>query len=344
MLEKITGKPMLHKLRVIHILEADYNLALKQIFGRRLLKNCELHDTLGDLQDGFRKGRSTIRTLLLNEITNDYNKRLRINNYVGTTDISGCFDCIVTPVISLINIKNGCPPKAVEMHSTTLEKARYHLKTRSGISPNYYQHSEETPVHGNGQGAGDSPSQWCQQSAMLFDIYAESHKGTTMSSRSGKFSVQLPMAAFADDTNLLGNDDDRSKTPDQLAKQAQNSFTTWNELLHASGHFMELDKCSCYLSIWDFQEDGYAYTLPPDKLEQQIIIYDLQNKPQQIELIHSEKSQKLLGVMRNPIGNQQDEISQLKDKSNSIATKVNLNAIMSQQAKMAYESFYIPAM
>jgi hypothetical protein len=55
MLEKITGKPMLHKLRVIHILEADYNLALKQIFGKRLLKNCENHGMLGDLQDGFRK-------------------------------------------------------------------------------------------------------------------------------------------------------------------------------------------------------------------------------------------------------------------------------------------------
>jgi hypothetical protein len=74
MLEKIPGKPMLHKLRVIHILEADYNLALKQIFGRCLLKNCEEHSALGDLQDGFRKGRLTIRTLLLNEITNDYNK------------------------------------------------------------------------------------------------------------------------------------------------------------------------------------------------------------------------------------------------------------------------------
>lgn len=53
MLEKITGKPMLHKLRVIHILEADYNLALKQIFSKRLLTNCEQHGMLGDLQDGF---------------------------------------------------------------------------------------------------------------------------------------------------------------------------------------------------------------------------------------------------------------------------------------------------
>jgi hypothetical protein len=68
MLEKIPGKPFLHKLRVIHILEADYNLTLKNIFGRRLMHHCEKHDVLGDLQDGFRKGRSTTRTLLHNEL------------------------------------------------------------------------------------------------------------------------------------------------------------------------------------------------------------------------------------------------------------------------------------
>jgi hypothetical protein len=41
MLEKIPGTPMLHKLPVIHILEAYYNLPLKAIFGCRLMKNCE---------------------------------------------------------------------------------------------------------------------------------------------------------------------------------------------------------------------------------------------------------------------------------------------------------------
>jgi hypothetical protein len=56
MLEKIQGKPLLHKLRVIHIMQADYNLALKVIFRKRLIKNCEWHGTLGDYQDGFRKG------------------------------------------------------------------------------------------------------------------------------------------------------------------------------------------------------------------------------------------------------------------------------------------------
>jgi hypothetical protein len=107
---------------------------------------------------------------------------------------------------------------------------------------------------------------------------------------------------------------------------------------------MELAKCSCYLLIWQFQEDGYAYTLTPEEIEGQIIIHDLQNTPHIIKLIPTDKSHKLLGVMRNPIGNQQDEIQRLRDKSNGIATKINLNAITPTQAKMAYESFYLPAM
>jgi hypothetical protein len=129
MLEKIEGKPWLHKLRVIHILEADYNLALKEIFGHQLMRNCELHGTLGDRQDGFRKGRSTIRTLLQNKLLNDYNKRLRINNFVGMTYISGCFDRILPSIISLINRRNGCPHEAVKTHANTLKHARYCLKT-----------------------------------------------------------------------------------------------------------------------------------------------------------------------------------------------------------------------
>jgi hypothetical protein len=245
MLEKIPGKPFLHKLQVIvHILEADYNLALKEIFGRRLMWNCEKFGKLGDIQDGLSKGCLTVQTLLHNEIINDYNKRLRRNNFVGMTDISGCFDRMVTPMISILNRKNGCPQAAVTMHGTTLEKAKYHLKTKHGTSKSHYSHSEQTPIYGNGQGAGDSPSQWCQQSALLFDLYAESHQGSTMTSRNRKTKVNIPLAAFADDTNLLGNDDENNMSVDDLITQTQEAFTSWNNLLHATGHFMELEKCS----------------------------------------------------------------------------------------------------
>jgi hypothetical protein len=48
--------------------------------------------------------------------------------------------------------------------------------------------------------------------------------------------------------------------------------------------------------------------------------------------------------MKNPIGNQQDEISRLKEKSNKIARQINTHALSRIEAKLAYESFYIPAM
>jgi hypothetical protein len=344
MLEKIAGKPLLHKLRVIHILEADYNLALKMIFGRRLLQNCEQFETLGEHQDGFRKGRSTIRTLLQNEIVNDYNKRLRINNFVGMTDISGCFDRILPSIISMLNIKNGCPSEAVKMHADTLQKARYYLKTKNGISENFYSHTETTHVYGNGQGAGDSPSQWCQESAMLLDLYERNTSGSTMSFRDGTIAAKIPLAAFADDTNLLGNDDSRTKSIDQLVANTKKSFEVWNNLLHATGHFMELGKCACYLSIWDFEEDGYAFTVPPDKLQIQIEVNDINGGHQTIKQLSAETSQKLLGVMRNPIGNQQDELKRLQQKSDHIALRINSHSLSYTEAKMAYETFYIPAL
>jgi hypothetical protein len=344
MLEKIPGKPLLHKLRVIHILEADYNLALKEIFGRRLMQNCERFGMLGERQDGFRKGRSTMRTLLQNELISDYNKRLRVNNFMGLTDISGCFDRILPSIISLINQKNGCPPEAVRTHATTLEKARYHLKSKHGISTNYYSHSERTPIYGNGQGAGDSPSQWSQESALLFDLYERSVPGAQMTLQNGEIATKIPLTAFADDTNLLGNDDDNNLSVMQLAEQAKQAFQVWDKLLNATGHFLELGKCFCYLSVWDFQDDGYAYTVPPSELNIDIEVQDANGIKQTIRQLATDESQKMLGVMRNPIGNQQEEVARLKTKSDHIAAKINSYMITQADAFLAYEAFYIPAL
>jgi hypothetical protein len=324
-------------------LEADYNLALKMIFGRRLMKNCEQHGVLGDYQDGFRKGRSTTRTLLLNELMNDYNKRLRIDNFVGMTDISGCFDRILPSLVALLNKKNGCPEAAVKMHSTTLQQAKYYLKTQQGISDSYYSNSS-TPVYGNGQGAGDSPSQWSQESAMLFQLYKERTPGATISSRNGQTMLELHMAAFADDTNLLGNNNgDKEKSTANLLQDVKWAFANWDQLLHATGHFMELSKCACYLSIWKFQDDGYAYTMLPEEHEQSICVSDSNGNSQHITQLPTNTSQKLLGVMKNPMGDQQDEIIRLKLKSDNYARRINSNAISRSDARLAYETFYLPA-
>lgn len=342
MLEKTPGQPLLHKLRVIHILEADYNLTLKAIFGQHLMQICEKHGTLGDLQDGFRKGRSTTRTLLHNEIVNDYNKRRLIDSYIGMTDISGCFDRIIPSITALLNRKNGYTAEAVQMHSQTLYIAKYFLKTQHGVSQDFYSNIE-TPVYGNGQGAGDSPSQWSQESSLLFQAYSEKINGAHIVNKDG-VGVSIPLAAFADDTNLLGNDEAGTKTLDQMTTEVQKAFTHWNGLLHATGHFMELSKCACYLLFWKFQEDGYAYTMDPDEHRQLVTVVDNQGKHHVIPQLKSNETQKLLGAMKCPIGDQQDEIHRLKNRSDNIARRINTSRLTRSEARLAYEVFYLPAL
>jgi hypothetical protein len=48
--------------------------------------------------------------------------------------------------------------------------------------------------------------------------------------------------------------------------------------------------------------------------------------------------------MKNPMGDQQAEISRLKTKSNQFAIRINSNALTRANAKLAYEVFYTPAM
>jgi hypothetical protein len=97
-------------------------------------------------------------------------------------------------------------------------------------------------------------------------------------------------------------------------------------------------------AVWDFQEDGYAFTKEPSKIGRAITVRNTNNDTKIIKQLSATTSQKILGVMKNPIGNQQDEIKRLLEKSNHLATKLNLHALTRMEAKLAYESFYLPAL
>jgi hypothetical protein len=168
--------------------------------------------------------------------------------------------------------------------------------------------------------------------------------GAQISSKNGNSKMNIPMAAFADDTNLLGNNDNDTKSHQEITNKAKLAFLTWNGLLNASGHFMELSKCACYLSLWKFQEDGFAYTMSPDEPGQKIFVTDYNGQPQEIPQMKSNKPQKLLGVMKCPIGDQQAEVQRLKTKSDTYAKRLNANYLNRTDARLAYKVFYLPAL
>ena len=61
MLEKDNGSPKLHRLRVIHLLEADLNLLIKIIIARRFVWHGETHGTFGEAQHPFAPSFASLR-------------------------------------------------------------------------------------------------------------------------------------------------------------------------------------------------------------------------------------------------------------------------------------------
>jgi hypothetical protein len=62
-IEKIPGTPQLHKLRVIHLIESDFNLMIGILWGRRLMQQAEANGSLGVEQHGSVKGKDSIGLL-----------------------------------------------------------------------------------------------------------------------------------------------------------------------------------------------------------------------------------------------------------------------------------------
>ena len=71
LIEKDSNNPTLHQLRIIHIIEADYNLATKILCTRRLMPKAEKANLLTDSNWGSRRSRSAQDTSTMKELHYD---------------------------------------------------------------------------------------------------------------------------------------------------------------------------------------------------------------------------------------------------------------------------------
>ena len=95
----------------------------------------------------------------------------------------------------LVDLSLGAAPSMVSLHSDTIRKMKYEIKTRMGISESFYQHTQETPIHSNGQGACDSPGQWCFISELLSRVVEDEAHGANLGDPTGEI--------FATETTIL---------------------------------------------------------------------------------------------------------------------------------------------
>lgn len=190
MIFKDPGNFKIHRLRVIHLYEADFN-ALLAIKWRHLVRFAESTSALNEGQYGGRPGCEATSLPLLEELKYDISYLTRRSLFNFDNDASSCYDRIVVPFASLINRKYGQHEKLVALHASTLRQANFYLKTATGLSETTYSHGISSPIHGTGQGSGNSPSIWLLISSTLFDVHMElpSYPPTALKKSNFQWSV-----------------------------------------------------------------------------------------------------------------------------------------------------------
>ena len=248
LLEKDKGRPNVERLRTIQLVEADLNMVLKIIFGRRLVYHAEDRDFLPKSQFGSRPGIACISTVLLKTLSFDLIRQLRQDACVFNNDAKGCYDRIIPSVGMLACRRLGLPQEPAIALLKILHDMKYHIRTALGITEAHFSNMTDW-ILGTLQGSGASPCIWLAISAVLIAALEQQSPGITFRSPDGHITESRAADAFVDDTDLYVSVD--IPFP-ELAAQAQIVAQHWEQLLYTSGGALALNKCFWYGITWEW--------------------------------------------------------------------------------------------
>jgi hypothetical protein len=254
MIYKKEGNVKIHRLRVIHLYEADLGFLWGAKWGQSMQKAVR-DKTLHQGQYGGLPGRDCTSLTYLEELQFDYSLLTRYSLANFNNDTTACYDRILCSVASLAGRKYGIHKDIIFIHAQTLEETEFKLKTSTKISDTTYKHCIKFPIHGTGQGSTNSPIIWCFISNVLFQSHEEKAHGMLFKSPDGNTMVRFNMVSFVDDSTCItgGTKDD---TLQDLIQKMKEDAQLWYDLLWCSGGKLELPKCGYHLVHFDSKDSG----------------------------------------------------------------------------------------
>jgi hypothetical protein len=348
-IEKIPGRPLIKKLRIIHLMESDINMTVGTQIGRRLIRQAVDMGLLCREQFGSLPGLQAVDPLAIKHSTFSVNRIARINTASFDNDAKSCFDRIVMPLASLIAQRLGLSVQVCATWLKVLAMSKYSVKTAMGISEETYQTTPAHTIHGPGQGGRASPAIWAIISCLIMECMPEGSTGITTIDPVLLNVITYYTSGFVDDVTLwIGNLTrllQGGETPEMILGETQQAAQWWESLLHATGGKLELTKCFYYLVFWVYDEEGVPRTLRADEFPMKVTIRDSETgEPIEIDVRDCTKSHKTLGALECPSGDYNDEALRLREKARGLGQRIATASLMPHEALIVKNTRVEPAL
>jgi hypothetical protein len=347
MIEKEPGNRKIHRLRVIHLYEAHYNLLLllRIFWSRKLVQMAEKQRLFNRSCYGGRPGLSAVNPVLLEELQVSIAYLSQTGLVTFHNDATSCYDRIIIALANLVVRRFGMPAAIAKLHGTTLAQMQYYVSTVMGISEESYQHSPINPVYGTGQGSCASPSIWLQICSVLFDCHNQKSYGANYSTPDGKLTFKAGMTGFVDNTRGQTNNQtmEQPMPLQQLISWMQADTQLWGDLLHVSGGALEIPKCNYYVMQWQFKPSGI-----PEMTQDLNTVLHLHNGDRTATVTLTNDSitvaHKTLGTWKSAAQDQTKQADVLQDKSDEYARTIMASPVTRVDNWTSYHAIYLPRM
>jgi len=344
LLEKDPGSPKIHRLRVIHLYEWDYNLILC-VKWRALLHHVMDSKSLNPACCGATPGKSSLDPVFIRELEYEIVRLTRFALIHFDNDALSCYDRIPCFLANLASRKYGQSAKVCMVQGKTLKEAKYYLKTRFGLTDEQVQHTKECPWFGTGQGSGNSPMYWLVISSTLYDVYAQhACRGAVFQSPDKSLKTQILQLGFVDDVNNRTNlpwtsIQDPQAHLEELIELASHDSQTWHDILGAANQSLELSKCKCHVMHYAFKPSGEPQMVVEPQPPSPLRVTDANNQPVTITHVPSDRAIKYLGCQKAPLNQKQQKKALLK-KCNDYGRVINCSQLTRKETRCFYEGIY----
>jgi hypothetical protein len=340
MLEKIPGIPLLNKLRVIHIYEADWSLIQRFYVAHKLSNIASNEKTVTMEQAGGRPGRSSIELATNRVLQYEIIRQQRLTAAVMYNDAKACYDRIVKNFSNLSLLREGLPREIAKLHSQTFNKIQYHIKHKLGIGPITHSNNNPSPIYGVGQGSTDASARWSFVSDALIRAFNTLSSDATIYSPINNNSINNKILGFVDDTTTLMVI--HQALSNYMIMILQRDAQTWEKLLHTTGGKLEISKCKFATFKWEFDQLGRAIQKTDNN--QSLSIFNSDSKTSiSVPQISHKQAYKYVGVQIALDGNMEQQITIMKEKCNNFAGAFSQIFMSAKDTNQGYTTVFIPS-
>ena len=337
LMEKDAGRPKIHRMRAIHIIEAEVQFLTKLFYCKKLMQKAESMQAITDQQYGGRKEKMAQSAVLNKLMYYGIVQQQLMQAAFMDDDARNCYDRILT-ALSAVELRAwGQSFEEAEFSIEFLQKQEYHLKTAHGITDDFYTYSRDDPTHGSGQGIGWAGVKFTKTSDTISKAMAKNCAGMKFQDPDHAITIEKNGDLFVDDTAIGVTDN--AKTKETVLEQLEFDQQKHGLYMYSAGHKLAFDKCYFYLI--DFIRDGYGHRHKLiHELDGSLELregFDTQYKP--IKRLQPFASHKTLGIHIAADGNQKGQKRALKKKIEEWCQKLKTRYLNGHDTLYAYNAY-----